>query len=249
MGLQSTTYLQAYDSDYQKGASGAQTISSLIYGGAAAMLIPGAQYALGLLGGYAGTQGLANNLGTINGQTQNEYGAYEIKNEDGTTTMLHSNEMYWNIAGNVFLTGVSVLPLAQQFKGSLGLVDNEIGAIGNISKTKIDILKENQLKGKAFEQITKTNVEKVQNNVVEQITLETKSGVKTRIDILGTDKTTGVVCGTECKASAAAKLTENQKVALPEIAESGATVKGKGKAPFVGGTKIPPTTIKVVRPE
>jgi len=44
-------------------------------------------------------------------------------------------------------------------------------------------------------------------------------------------------------------LTGNQTSAFPEIAESGATVVGKGKPPFSGGTKIPPTEVDIVRPK
>ncbi len=33
----------------------------------------------------------------------------------------------------------------------------------------------------------------------------------------------------------------------PEIEQSGATVVGKGKAPYTGGTKIPPTKVEIIR--
>ena len=53
----------------------------------------------------------------------------------------------------------------------------------------------------------------------------------------------------ECKASDTAPLTKNQKKAFPEISESGATIVGKGKDSFSGGTKIPPTNVIISRPD
>lgn len=45
-------------------------------------------------------------------------------------------------------------------------------------------------------------------------------------------------------------LTDNQKIAFPEISESGATVVGKGKSIFTGGYQIPPgTKVTIIRPE
>ena len=47
-----------------------------------------------------------------------------------------------------------------------------------------------------------------------------------------------------------APLTNNQKIAFPEIFESGAIVVGKGKGIFTGGYSIPPgTKVKIIRPE
>jgi hypothetical protein len=67
--------------------------------------------------------------------------------------------------------------------------------------------------------------------------------------LAGTDKVTCEVKLTEAKSSQTAPLTKKQKVAHPEIEKSGGTVVGKGKPPFVGGTKIPPTKIDVERPK
>ncbi len=66
--------------------------------------------------------------------------------------------------------------------------------------------------------------------------------------IVGTDKVTGKVKLTEDKSSSKAPLTKNQKIAFPEIKQSGAVVVGKGKAPYVGGTTIPATGVDIVRP-
>jgi len=68
-----------------------------------------------------------------------------------------------------------------------------------------------------------------------------------QIDIMSTTPS-GEIAMTEAKSSATAPLTKNQKAAHPEIARTGTTVAGKGKPPYVGGTRIPPTEVKVVRP-
>jgi len=52
----------------------------------------------------------------------------------------------------------------------------------------------------------------------------------------------------EAKSSETAPLTDKQAAAFPEIKESGATVVGKGKPGFPGGTQIPPTEVEVIRP-
>ncbi len=62
----------------------------------------------------------------------------------------------------------------------------------------------------------------------------------------------GNVVINEFKSSLAAPLTNNQKIAFPEIFESGATVvgKGKGKGIFAGGYQIPSSTkVTIIRPE
>ncbi|WP_445613034.1 hypothetical protein [Geobacillus sp. YF-1] len=108
--------------------------------------------------------------------------------------------------------------------------------------------KQNKAKGDAFEQevINKISSEPA-NNVRQQITVKTKSGVKTRIDIISTNSQTGQIRCIECKASSTAPLTKNQKKAFPEIEQSGAIVVGKGKTPYNGGTKISPTKIEIIR--
>ena len=60
----------------------------------------------------------------------------------------------------------------------------------------------------------------------------------------------GNVVINEYKSSLTAPLTSNQKIAFPEIFESGATVVGKGKGIFSGGYQIPPgTKVTIIRPE
>jgi hypothetical protein len=86
-----------------------------------------------------------------------------------------------------------------------------------------------------------------QTGVVQQVTVRTNSGVRTRLDALGRDASGTIRC-TECKSSATAPFTTNQAAAFPEIQQSGAVVVGRGKPGFPGGTQIPPTTVDVIRP-
>jgi len=90
-------------------------------------------------------------------------------------------------------------------------------------------------------------LQETQAGIVQPVTVKIQSGTRTRIDLIGRDADGSIIC-TECKASATAPLTPNQKIAFPEIQESGAVVVGKGKPGFPGGTQIPPTTVNVVRP-
>ena len=109
-------------------------------------------------------------------------------------------------------------------------------------------VRQNAKSGADFEKQTSARLSQTDDNVVDQITVKTQSGTKTRIDHVSTDRNTGAIKLTESKASNTAPLRKNQKLAHPEIEESGGTVVGKGKPPYVGGTKIPPTKVNVVRP-
>ena len=137
--------------------------------------------------------------------------------------------------------------LAQDAKAIMG-----IGKIGEDASTiakKTAQLTANIEKGAAFEKDTVQVASQTQIGVVEQLTVKTESGVKTRIDVAGTDTATGATKLTEAKSSATARLTKNQAAAFPEIEKTGATVVGQGKPGFPGGSSIPPTKVEVVRPK
>ncbi len=84
--------------------------------------------------------------------------------------------------------------------------------------------------------------------VVEQITVKTQSGTRTRLDMI-TKEADGTCKLVECKSSATAGLTKNQTKAFPEIEQTGATVVGKGKGSFPGGMQLQPQKVEVIRPE
>ncbi|HEV3316360.1 MAG TPA: hypothetical protein VG488_05295, partial [Candidatus Angelobacter sp.] len=106
----------------------------------------------------------------------------------------------------------------------------------------------NAAKGAAFEKTVVNATKGTDSKVAEQVTLKTESGVKTRMDVVST-KPSGAVRLQEAKSSATAPLTKAQAMAHPELEQTGATVVGKGKPDYPGGTKIPPTKVEVVRPD
>lgn len=110
-------------------------------------------------------------------------------------------------------------------------------------------LAKNRKKGAAFEKKVVKGLQDSQDDIVEQITIKTKSGTRTRIDVVGKNKKTGKIELTEAKSSKSAPLTKNQKKAFPEIAESGGEVVGKGKGIFKKGTEIPATKVNIKRPQ
>lgn len=116
-------------------------------------------------------------------------------------------------------------------------------------KSKAEILAENRANGKAFESEQIDVIKKKWGIAVEQITIRTNSGTKTRVDTMGIDKQ-GNIRMAEFKSSATAPLTKNQKIAFPEIYNSGGVVVGKGKGMFTEGYKIPTgIEIEIIRPK
>ena len=117
------------------------------------------------------------------------------------------------------------------------------------SGSKADVLAQNRERGRSFEQQEFAKFKSQNNNAVEQITVKSSSGVRTRVDAIGLDANGNVVIN-EYKSSLTAPLTSNQKIAFPEIFESGGTVVGKGKGIFSGGYHIPSgTKVTIIRPE
>lgn len=108
-------------------------------------------------------------------------------------------------------------------------------------------LEKNKIQGKDFEDESYDVYSAERNRHGREVTVKTEKGIRVRLNMLGEDADGTISC-IECKSSDTAPLTPNQKLAFPEIEESGATVVGKGKPGFPGGTVIPPTKIKIVRP-
>ena len=129
--------------------------------------------------------------------------------------------------------------------GSNDWSDSATNSTGSL--TAAQQLAINQAAGAAFEQTVGAELDQSGLTVGQQITIETESGVRTRLDFLTLDPVTGDVECVECKASSTAPLTKNQTLAFPEIAQSGGTIVGAGKPGFPGGTKIPPTNVQIIR--
>ena len=123
------------------------------------------------------------------------------------------------------------------------------GGLKVTKNSKAEQLKKNREQGKKFEKERTKEFKKENHETENEITLKTESGTKTRVDVIGKDKKTGILRIEEHKSSATAPLTKNQTKAFPELEKSGGVVVGKGKGAYPGGTKIPPTKVKIVRPE
>lgn len=107
---------------------------------------------------------------------------------------------------------------------------------------------QNRIQGREFEIERFSEFSAKYDEAVEQIAIKTPSGVKTRVDAIGINSD-GEIVIQEFKSSSSAPLTRNQKVAFPEIFESGGIVVGKGKGIFTGGFEIPKgTSIEIIRP-
>jgi hypothetical protein len=118
------------------------------------------------------------------------------------------------------------------------------GSIKNKAKGQLE---ENKAKGAAYEEKVYADFADEMNESAQQVTVKTKKGTKTRLDMIGRNSEGNIVC-VECKASETAPLTRNQKQGFPEIEENGAVIVGKGKPSFPGGTEIPPTRVEILRP-
>ena len=117
------------------------------------------------------------------------------------------------------------------------------------AEKKAKQLAENKAKGSRFEtDVLNNDIKPASQKTAQQITVQTDSGTKTRMDIVAQDSNGSIRC-IECKSSPTAPLTKNQQKAFPEIEQSGGTIVGKGKPGFEGGTRIPPTKVEIIRPK
>lgn len=143
-----------------------------------------------------------------------------------------------------------MLPVEEALIGAAGIAVKEAAAIPKAERvtSKASILARNVAKGKSYE---KKGIEQFisegETELAEQVTVKAENGIKTRIDLMSLD-TEGNLVLTEMKSSATAPLTKNQKQAFPSIEESGGIIVGKGKPGYEGGTKIPPTKVRILRP-
>lgn len=109
-------------------------------------------------------------------------------------------------------------------------------------------IQDNAAQGAAYESKVGGELAATDSQVSPQVTLETGSGTRVRMDFLSRNSQTGEVNLTEAKSSATAPLTKNQSKAFPEIEQEGARVVGKGKDGYPAGTVLPPSKVRIVRP-
>jgi len=133
----------------------------------------------------------------------------------------------------------------------LGMSVPLVGAGGAAAESSglsaADQLAINRAAGAAFEQSVGADLQGSGLSVGQQITVQTQSGVRTRLDFLTQDPITGEIGCIECKATQTAPLTPNQTLAFPEIGQTGGTILGAGKPGFPGGIQIPPIDVQIIR--
>lgn len=129
------------------------------------------------------------------------------------------------------------------------LFSNGEAATEATTSSKASVLSANRQRGADFEKTTKTKLESTGSQVAEQVTVKAADGTKTRLDFVTKNGQGNINC-IECKSSATAPLTPNQKTAFPQIQQTGGTVVGNNGAGIglPNGTTIPPTPVQVVRP-
>ncbi len=154
--------------------------------------------------------------------------------------------------GGIFALASSILNVVKGIINGVnkaGIVDDVADDIVNKDGNRANTLEKNRTNGKIYEQQEFAKFKAQNSNAVEQVTIKTKSGVKTRVDAIGIDANGNIIIN-EFKSSATASLTTNQKIAFDEIMKEGGTVVGEGKGIFKGGFKIPAgTEIKIIRPK
>ena len=110
----------------------------------------------------------------------------------------------------------------------------------------------NRAGGAAWEgELLSTVLPRTQTNIRPQITVRSNgpSGLSARLDAMGTDAN-GTIRLSDGKLTPTAPLTPNQTIVYPELEIYGGTVTGAGKAPYTGGTAIPPTAVDIlIRPQ
>jgi filamentous hemagglutinin len=108
----------------------------------------------------------------------------------------------------------------------------------------------NKAAGAEFEAYGKVNIlSKSQTDVQPQVTIMSRgpSGLKVRVDFLGTDVVTGEMRLSDMKASASAPFTGNQRRVYPEHEIYGGIIVSDSKPPYVRGTLTPPRPVDIFR--
>jgi hypothetical protein len=189
---------------------------------------------LGFVGGLMATAALGGAVAVIGG------GKFANGAETAAFGYLYNN------AARCMLPGGATLPECSA-TGVEGVMVPRGGGYPSPPSVAAEQLAKNRAAGAAYEEAVGAELEQSGVAVGQQITVETQSGVRTRLDYLTRDPSTGEMSCIECKASATAPLTPNQTQAFPEIGQSGATIVGAGKPGFSGGMQIPPTDVQIRR--
>ncbi|QJP13732.1 hypothetical protein G3545_08715 [Starkeya sp. ORNL1] len=212
---------------------------------------PTAQVVGGLIGGLAAAGATAPGALARAGRTIRDFAAPPTGGRTvGDATRMAALPVAGESPAQAYKTGIKIptLPDAElrAFEAArLGSAQ----ATGAAERNVPQIIK-NKAAGDAFEaDVFANDLQKLGIEVRRQITFKSSgpSGLPVRLDAVGRDAATGKIKLTEMKASSTARLTYNQRRVYPELEAYGGVVVGKGKAPYVGGTIIPPTAVNIIR--
>jgi len=128
------------------------------------------------------------------------------------------------------------------------LADSELSPAEQLAARRRAQLKVNKAASAEFERGSEEKLKEQDLEYAPQITVQTPSGARTRLDFIARNRITGEIMCIECKASEDAPVTTDQSHAHQEILRHGATIMGVGKPGFPGGMKIPPTQVQIWRP-
>jgi hypothetical protein len=128
------------------------------------------------------------------------------------------------------------------------LAESELSSAEQLAARRRAQLEVNKAAGTEFEQNSEEKLKDGKFEYGPQVTVETPSGARTRLDFIARDPITGEVICIECKSSETAPVTTAQSHAHREMLRDGATIMGQGKPGFPGGMKIPPTKVQIWRP-
>ncbi|HHT7153210.1 WXG100 family type VII secretion target [Bacillus thuringiensis] len=214
---------------------------------------------------YGGNLVENSNVNTSNSSDQNEEadmgkltrdlageltGEYDVRRVfEGVDPDTGKKLSWWerSLAGVMVVAGITPIGKGVKILKSGKKVANALDAAVQLEKRR-ETLAKNSKAGDVFEKEMEAIIrkEKVQSELNNQVTIMTKSGVRTRLDIAGKG-IDGKIDLIELKSSPTAPLTKNQKKAFPEIEESGAIVRSRSKPPFEYLEEIPPTKVTVIR--
>ena len=166
----------------------------------------------------------------------------------GQLTKGTAAEPWARAAGGILGAAANTWRALPRARSAPAVAESELTPAEELAARRRAQLEVNKAAGADFERNTEEKLKELKLEYAAQITVETPSGVRTRLDFVARDPITGEIIGIECKSSATARVTRGQRQAHQEILRDGATIVGEGKPGFPGGMKISPIRVQIWRP-
>jgi hypothetical protein len=112
------------------------------------------------------------------------------------------------------------------------LARDQLSAAEQLAARRRAQLQVNKATGSGFEADTAADLHESNHEFAPQITVQTPSGARTRLDFMARDPQTNEILCIECKGSETAPTPTRQRRAHQAIQQEGATIMGKGKPRF-----------------